>query len=173
MRVFVCVRVCRAIWALWSIKEFQRTWKERTGLCSETSSRSMTGIRSESHFYYLACVMSLVAVLFHVCVFDWMIFLPDLLCFVSRSYFLGELENRVADPDSLAQLFIKHVSLQTSELQFAGRLQPSHWSQLWLCLKPWALAIQMCFHVADWFVCRCCCRMNSLVTVSSQSWLSA
>lgn len=34
---------------------------------------------------------------------------------VSRSYFLGELEKCVGDPDSLAQLFIKHVSVQISK----------------------------------------------------------
>lgn len=65
-----------------------------------------------------ACVMSPVTVCFLplsvcVCVCFWLddMFVPDLLCFVSHSYFLGELEKCVGDPESLAQLFIKHVSL--------------------------------------------------------------
>lgn len=33
------------------------------------------------------------------------------LSFVLNSYFLGELEKCVAEPERLAQLFIKHVSL--------------------------------------------------------------
>ena len=44
----MCACVFRATWPPWPIREFQRTWKGRTGLCSETSTRSMTGIRSES-----------------------------------------------------------------------------------------------------------------------------
>ena len=62
-----------------------------------------------------ARVVSPVPVCFlPLCVFGCMT-VPDLLRFVSHSYFLGELEKCVGDPDSLAQLFIKHVSLPTTK----------------------------------------------------------
>lgn len=52
----LCGCGCRATWPPWPIREFQRTWKGRTGLFLETSTRSTTGIRSESETILLSFV---------------------------------------------------------------------------------------------------------------------
>lgn len=62
----------------------------------ETSTRSTTGTKSESELFRLSVLLQLLSVTFT----------SLLRC---CSYFLGELEKCLADPDSLAQLFIKHV----------------------------------------------------------------
>lgn len=59
-----------------------------------------------------ACVMSSAVICFLPLCMCVCVGLDDFLNFTaSHSYFLGELEKCVGDPDSVAQLFIKHVSL--------------------------------------------------------------
>lgn len=66
---------------------------------------------------------------------EWLFWCVVFFCLVSRSYFLGELEKCVCDPESLAQLFIKHVSLhkvtRSSDffLLFIYFVSPWSWGQ--------------------------------------------
>ena len=81
--VCVCLCVCRATWPPWPIREFQRTWRGRTGLCSETSTRSMTGTKSESETSHLFVVFSsLTASERCPTVSDLLVFHDGLVCHV-------------------------------------------------------------------------------------------
>jgi len=96
------------------IYDWHKEWAPR----SSDSEQSLTVYA----YFFWAPRVSRWSSLCHVfsgCVFPasecvWL-FLPD-LCFMLRSFFLGELEKCVGDPDSLAQLFIKHVSLKIIEV---------------------------------------------------------
>lgn len=85
-----------------------------------------------------------------VCLAGWLL-LPDLLCFVSHSYFLGELEKCVGDPDSLARLFIKHVSLKISERLVSFFFSQSEHLVITVPsdVMPRPAAVQMCFLFVD------------------------
>lgn len=143
------------------------TWKEKTRLCLATFTRSMTGTGSMWSFlsYNYAdrqCLFSILFYLFRAVemLSAWAVIIStNNHC--SFSFFLGELEKCLDEPDHLGTLFVKHVS-SFLHVVFRYSLFPS-------------------LHL--YYVCSCCrsggctctlftARTNPSLSTSSQSTLT-
>lgn len=86
----------RATWAGWKRREFLTTWEEKTRSSLEISIRFMTGTKSRSSLRYLKTPLKKKYHYFNN-------------SGIFHSFFLGELEKCLEDPDKLAPLFVKQV----------------------------------------------------------------